>query len=54
MKILGQSYYRITKVQSEYNLISIVLTCPNSQEITLLLTHKEALILIDEISTILN
>lgn len=54
MKILGQSYYRITKVQSEYNLISIVLTSHNSQEITLLLTPKEAQILIDEISTILN
>jgi len=56
MKILGQSHYRITKVQAEYNLISIVLTCHNSQEIVLYLTHKEAQILINEIqhSTILN
>lgn len=47
MKILGQSHYRITKVQADYNLISIVLTCHNSQEITLILTPKEAQILIN-------
>jgi len=49
MQILGQSYYRITKVQAEYNLISIVLTSHNSQEIVLVLTPKEAQILIDEL-----
>lgn len=47
MEILGQSHYRITKVVSEHNLISIVLTCHNSQEIVLFLTPKEAQILIN-------
>jgi hypothetical protein len=49
MQILGQSHYRITKVQAECTYIFIALTCQNSQEISLMLTPKEAQILINEI-----
>ena len=49
MQILGQSYYRITKIRAEGKSINITLTCENFQEITLFLTIPETQILIDEL-----
>ena len=46
---LGQTHYRFTNICMEQNQLKLILTCQNSQEISILLTASEAQQLVDEV-----
>ena len=46
---LGQTHYRFTNIYMEQNQLKLILTCQNSQEISILLTASEAQQLVDEV-----
>ena len=46
---LGQTHYRFTHICMEQNQLKLTLTCQNSQEISILLTAREAQLLVDEV-----
>ena len=46
---LGQTHYRFTNICMEQNQLKLTLTCQNSQHIDVLLTAREAQLLVDEV-----